>query len=161
LHLDVEVAGGNRVTLYQILLFVHILAGVVWVGGVIHTEALQADAQRSGDGRAVVQVSATNRKWFLIPSLVVIVFGVWLTVEAGRSFSELWVWASLAGTILAAVFGALVLSREGLRVAAIYDERGADDANVRDRIGRLARLRHGHTALLVLLLALMIWKPGA
>jgi len=80
------------VTLYHLLLFIHILLGMVWVGGIVHSEVQILGAERSRDPSRVVEayvsLAATNRKLFLIPSWAVTGFGAWLVVETNRSFTE-------------------------------------------------------------------------
>jgi len=151
------------VTLYHLLLFFHILLGIVWVGGIVHSEAQVIGAERSRDPDRVVDayvgLAATNRKLFLGPSWAVTGFGAWLVVETNRSFGELWIVLSMAGSVVAAAVGLVVLAAEGRRITHMVRE-GQDREVVLARIFRLSRLRKVHTLLLVGVLALMVWKPG-
>ena len=150
-------------TLYHILLFIHILLGMVWVGGIIHAEVQIIGAERSRDPSRVVDayasLAATNRKLFLIPSWAVTGFGAWLVVETDRSFTELWIVLAMTGSLLAAGVGLVVLATEGMRISRMVRE-GQDREVVLARIFRLSRLRKVHTLVLVGVLALMIWQPG-
>ena len=44
-----SVEGRHIVTLYHLILFIHVLLGVVWVGGIIHSEVQIIGAERSRD----------------------------------------------------------------------------------------------------------------
>lgn len=155
--------GRRDVTLYHVLLFVHILLGVVWIGGIVHSEAQIIAAERSRDPVRVVDayvgLAAVNRKLFLIPSWAVTGFGIWLVVETNRSFTELWIILAMVGSLLAAGVGLVVLAGEGMRISRMVRE-GRDREVVLARIFRLSRLRKVHTLVLVGVLALMIWKPA-
>ena len=150
-------------TLYHLLLFIHILLGMVWVGGIVHSEVQILGAERSRDPSRVVEayvsLAATNRKLFLIPSWAVTGFGAWLVVETNRSFTELWIVLAMGGSLLAAGVGLVVLAAEGMRISRLVRE-GQDREVVLARIFRLSRLRKVHTFVLVGVLALMIWQPG-
>ena len=150
-------------TLYHLLLFIHILLGMVWVGGIVHSEVQIIGAERSRDPSRVVDayvsLAATNRKLFLIPSWGVTGFGAWLVVETNRSFTELWIILAMIGSLLAAGVGLVVLATEGMRISRMVRE-GQDREVVLARIFRLSRLRKVHTLVLVGVLALMIWQPG-
>ena len=150
-------------TLYHLLLFIHILLGMVWVGGIVHSEVQIIGAERSRDPSRVVDayvsLAATNRKLFLIPSWAVTGFGAWLVVETNRSFTELWSVLAMIGSLLAAGVGLVVLAAEGMRISRLVRE-GQDREVVLARIFRLSRLRKVHTLVLVGVLALMIWQPG-
>jgi len=150
------------VTLYHLLLFIHVLLGVVWVGGIVHSEVQIIGAERSHDPARVAEVyvnlAAANRKLFLVPSWGVTGFGIWLVVETNRSFTELWIVLAMIGSILAAGVGLLVLAAEGRRISQMVRE-GQDRQIMLARIFRLSRLRKVHTLVLVGVLALMIWQP--
>ena len=150
-------------TLYHLLLFIHILLGMVWVGGIVHSEVQIIGAERSRDPSRVVDayvsLAATNRKLFLIPSWAVTGFGAWLVVETNRSFAELWIVLAMIGSLLAAGVGLVVLAAEGMKISRMVRER-QDREVVLARIFRLSRLRKVHTLVLVSVLALMIWQPG-
>ena len=149
--------GRRDVTLYHVLLFVHILLGVVWIGGQIIAAERSRDPVRVVD--AYVGLAAVNRKLFLIPSWAVTGFGIWLVVETNRSFTELWIILAMVGSLLAAGVGLVVLAGEGMRISRMVRE-GRDREVVLARIFRLSRLRKVHTLVLVGVLALMIWKPA-
>ena len=150
-------------TLYHLLLFIHILLGMVWVGGIVHSEVQIIGAARSRDPSRVVDayvsLAATNRKLFLIPSWAVTGFGAWLVVETNRSFTELWIVLAMIGSLLAAGVGLVVLAAEGMKISRMVREE-QDREVVLARIFRLSRLRKVHTLVLGGVLALMIWQPG-
>ena len=64
------------------ILFFHIIAVIIWMGGSIYVEALMAAVGRSNDESGLVgvfrKVGATNRRLFNIAGVATIVFGFWL-----------------------------------------------------------------------------------
>ena len=73
-------------TLYEWLLFLHVLAGMVWLGGAVFVAALGTLVVRRRDGEEVVRFSATLRRIgpaVLAPAPPAVVgFGVWLVVDS-------------------------------------------------------------------------------
>jgi uncharacterized membrane protein len=152
------------VELHEGLLFFHILGSIIWVGGVIVQNAVMARASRAPDRTAVHRLAAELEwvgPWLIGPSsLVVIGLGIWLVLleewqpspscgSGCRSSS----WPSQR----------LRASSPGLskRISRLADERGAEDGEVRDRLSRLLWLARIDMLILVVVLWLMVFKPGA
>ena len=150
-------------TLYRVLLFSHVLMAMVWIGGIVHSEAQFKTIERSRDPEqgigSYVSLAAVNRKLFLLPSWLVIGLGIWLVVESNRSFSERWIAAALVGSLLAASVGVAWLAAEGIRITKLV-RGGSNRDEALIRIFRLSRLRKLHLLVLIAVLALMVWQPS-
>lgn len=101
-----------------------------------------------------------------IGTLLAFVFGLWLVHEAGYGYGDGWVVAAIVTLIAANALGGAGGRRDektaklARELAASGDEPSAElRARVRDPIS--LALSYGSGLLLVLVLALMIWKPGA
>ena len=108
--------------LYEWLLFLHILAAMIWVGGLVLLNVLAALVLRSGDRESVARLIATLRvvgPATLAPSMIgVVVFGIWLVIDSDAwGFGQTWI-------VLA-----LVLFAAAFLVGAVYQSRTAMEPN--------------------------------
>jgi hypothetical protein len=135
-----------RVSLYEWLLFLHLLTAFLLVAGVVGFGVLVFGR----DDAAVVRALAPPAMaLWNVGGLGVIVFGVWLALEVDGY--ELW-----DGWIIAAIVLWFIASGAGGRLAAGLRE-GKSVAGIDG-----ARAIVGVMSLTTLLLLIdMIWKPGA
>lgn len=151
--------------LHDWLMFFHILGAIVWVGGTIVLAAMMERASRSPDRTAVLRLSR-ELEWvgprLIGPSaLVVIALGIWLVpVEEDLSFSQPWIWLSLVLVAVTMVQNGIYSAPEGKRIARLAEERGPEDREVRRRLSRLLWLGRLDVLILVVVLWLMVFKPG-
>jgi uncharacterized membrane protein len=145
------------------LLLVHILAGMVWIGGIAVLGAIGVRAVRDRDEGAPARVSATLRAIgpvVLAPAPVLLVgFGVWLVAHSPAwAFDQRWVQVGLGLFAAAFAVGAAHQSR-----TAIAAERAAARGDRDEAVRQLSRWLWG-TALIVALLVVAVWdmvfKPG-
>lgn len=149
--------------LHEWLLFLHILAAIVWVGAAITVTAVIVRAKRGPDRARV----ASGLDW-IGPQLigpaaaVVIGLGLWLTIiEDEIDFSDSWIWLSLVLVVVSNVLGIGYFGPEGKRIGRIVAERGPDEPEIRQRIDRLLILDAVDLLILAVVLWLMVFKPGA
>jgi uncharacterized membrane protein len=81
--------------LYDWLLFLHIVAAMVWVGGLVALTAFGAHARRSRQREAVARFVGSLRvvgPFVLGPaSALVIAFGIWLVIDSSAwDFGQSW-----------------------------------------------------------------------
>jgi uncharacterized membrane protein len=152
------------VTGYEVLLFLHILFVVVWVGGDVMIQAFALRALSAGPERTVQ--FARDVEWVgnrvLVPaSLAVVIFGVWLVLDQEAwEFSQFWISAGLAMFLISFVTGAFFLGPRSGRIAALANERGPEDPEVQRLISRNVLVSRIELVLLVLIVADMVVKPG-
>jgi uncharacterized membrane protein len=159
------------VSRYDWLLFLHVLSAFALVGAVVlFTIVIAASWNRDlpSDVVRLFQVSRVGDALAGIGAIGVLVFGIWLAIDADGY--ELWDGWIIAAFVLWAAFGA-VGSREGKVYNAARDRarallrEGKDVPNAELRA--LVRDRRGlwlHVATIVIVLAFlvdMIFKPGA
>ena len=151
--------------LHEWLMFLHILAAIVWVGAVILMNAMMARASRAPD-RIAVHRLARDLEWagprLIGPSAAMVIgLGIWLTLlEKDLAFSQLWIWVSLVLVAVSMVQNGIYSAPEGKRISRLADERGAEDREVRHRLNRLLWLARLDILILVAVLWLMVFKPG-
>ena len=146
---------------YEILLFLHIAAAVVWLGSGFLLQLLLFRADGSDDD-GLKQGIASNSGWmaqriFIPASLVVLIVGILLTIEGPWSFGDLWVVLGLAGYAVSFLIGILFLEPEGKRI------HGAMAAGEQDRaafmIRRINAVSRIELTVLYLVVAAMVLKP--
>jgi len=151
-------------TLYKSLVFVHVFAAIVWVGGAFFFQVKIAQFKRAGDNAGFLQLGRDaehiGQRLFMPASVVVLLAGIAMVWYGPFAF-DLWIVLALVGIVLTALTGALYLGPTGGKLAALVEERGFDDPSVlamRDRVITVSRLDY---AVLVLVVLDMVFKPGA
>lgn len=150
-------------TLYELLLFVHVLAAATWVGGAVMLKVQSARALRSNPERAAELALETERvgTTVLMPaSIALLVAGLWMVFEGDWGFGPLWVKLGLGIYVVSAVAGAVFLGPLYKQVGELRAERGAGDAEVAARLKRISDLSWIDLGLLVAAVFVMTVKPG-
>ncbi len=150
---------------YDWLVLLHIIAATVWVGGGFATQVYAERARRTADparqasfGRDIQWVGS---RIFAPASLVVIVVGiVMVLVNPAWDFSQLWITLALAGVAISVITGAVFLGPESGRIGKLIGERGVEDPEVQRRIGRTRVISRIDYVVLLLVVGLMVFKPG-
>jgi uncharacterized membrane protein len=150
-------------SLYEWLLFLHVVAAMVWVGGTALTSVLATIVARRQDRRAVEQfvsnLSTVGPLVMAPATLGVVGFGIWLVLDSDAwDFGQTWVWLALVLFAGAFVVGAAFQSR-----SAIAARRAADAGDDAEASRQLARWAWGSRAILILLVVAawdMVFKPG-
>jgi len=148
---------------YEILLFLHVLAAIVWLGSNFALQTLVVRAQRTDD-RVLIKKLAENAGWlaqriFIPFSLAVLVFGILLTIEGPWGFGDLWIVLGLSGYALSFLAGILFLEPEGKRIDAAIAAHGPESAQAAHHIRRINVVQRMELAILFLLVAVMVLKP--
>jgi hypothetical protein len=166
--------GGTTTGIYKVLLLLHILSVVVGIGAVMLNGVYAAQAQkRPGPaGRAVSEAneavsSIAEYVIYLIP-----VFGLLLVMFSGGAwkFSQTWVWLAIIVYVLAIGISHSVLIPGHRRINALLSEMEQGPppaggpppqvATIEELGKRQAVAGMAANLLVVVLLILMIWKPG-
>ena len=149
--------------LYDWLLFLHVLAAMIWVGGGIMLATAAARVLRDPDRGAVGRLTRSLRvlgPLVLAPATVAVLgLGIGLVVDTDAwDFGQLWLQLGVGLFAAAFVIGATWQSRTAI-AATRAAERGDDGEGRR----QLRRWLAGY-ALIVLLLVVAVWdmttKPG-
>ena len=128
---------------YEVLLFLHLLGAFAIFSALLATTALAfgwpPDEVEAPTRRRLSMLAA---RLFDVGGLVVLVFGIWLALDIdGYSLFDLWILAAIVLWVMVAALG----------------------RRARDTVGEasFARWHWLRAAVVVLLLADMIFKPGA
>ena len=151
-------------SLYELLLFVHIIAVVVWVGGSVTLQLISMRVMKAGDPARRASL-AGDMEWlgarvFTPASGIVLLFGIFLVLNGNWEWGEPWIGAGLAIWVVSTVLGIAFFGPEVGRVQTLAGAEGPDSPAVTARINRLLLVARVDLALLVLAVFLMSTKPG-
>jgi uncharacterized membrane protein len=157
------------VSKYDWLLFLHITGAFLLLGGGVVAGALNVAALRRDRPSEILVLFGLIRiavVAIIAGTVLAFVFGLWLVNEVGYGFGDTWIVAAIVLLIAGNAIGGYAGSRDA-RTAKLAEElvaRGDTpsaelQARVRDPITLVCN--YGSGLILVALLALMIWKPGA
>lgn len=149
----------------EFFLFLHILCAIVGFGGVIIAGPGMSRAVRlkGEEGRAVFETASRQVKISQIFIYAVFVFGLVIVfVTDFIDFSELWLSISMGIYIIALVISLAVLMPSDRRMHALFETQTQEALAELDKLGSRTAMVSGFNHLLfVVILILMIWKPGA
>lgn len=150
-------------TVYQWLLFLHILAAMIWLGGLVALTVLSALAVRSRDEAVVARFVSSLRvlgPLTLAPAmLAVLALGIGLVLQSDAwAFDQGWIVLALSLFVAVVVVGLAFQAR-----AAIGAQRAAAAGDHAEAVRLLRRWAWGMRLILVLLVLTtwdMVVKPG-
>lgn len=151
-------------TLYRILLFVHVTTIAIWVGGGFMLMLLGARAAKEGPPPPqMVTRNLEMAEWlgphFYLPViLTTLVTGIWLVVESGLGFGHFFILFGLGMVIVAAGMGVGFFVPRAKALIAHINEKGID-AEAQAMMGQVAMVSKIMLALLVLTIFTMTYKP--
>ena len=143
-------------TLYLLLKFIHVLAIIVWVGGIFALTLLNARASGSGSATAQAEVGRLSEYFGSVaigPAMIVAVLaGIATAWRIGFPFGSLWIVWGLIGFVIS---GALIgfIGRTARQFGELPTAAGQAAAQAKAIRGRLLTLN----ALNILILASVVW----
>jgi uncharacterized membrane protein len=151
-------------TWYELLLFLHIVAAIVWLGAglLINIQAIRAERARDSEGlrRISTDAAALSETLFIPASLATLVFGILLVVDGPWSLDYLWIVLGLIGYAGTFLTGILVMKPGSEKLAAIMERDGMSaEAEIETR--KLLTKSRFDTVVLYLVVAVMVLKPTA
>jgi uncharacterized membrane protein len=157
------------VTTYQWLLMLHVTAAFLFVGGSVAAGILNTMAIRSERPSETAYLLKSIRLTLPViglGSITALLLGIWLWHEAGYGIDAWWIWAALVLWVLANALGGRggrhqEKTRELAEELAAKGDASTEElkALLRDPQGLALSYLAGLATLLILIL--MIWKPGA
>jgi uncharacterized membrane protein len=157
------------VSTYDWLLMIHVTGAFLFLGGgaaagILNLRAWYAD--RPSEVALLLRlISRVAVPAIGIGSVLSLIFGIWLVHHAGYSYGTFWVWAAIVLWAVAVALGGRggrYQSKAGTEAARLAGESDTMTPElrtlVRDPVGNA--LSYGSGLTLVLILVLMIWKPG-
>lgn len=150
-------------SLYEFLLFVHVLAAAVWVGALVFFVFLLELALRSDDRSLILRMIEYDDRLapiLYIPAVIlVLTAGVGLVLDGPWSFGDGWIIAGIVLLLSAFVLGVGFLLPAVKRLRAAVDAAGVESAEVGSQLGRYRFLSWADAATLVVAVFVMTVKP--
>jgi uncharacterized membrane protein len=158
-------------TTYQWLLFIHITGAFLLAGGVVVAGAFNLAAHTRERPSEIALLYGLTR--FAVVAIIsgavlTLVFGLWLVGEApqGYGFSQAWVIVAIILWLIGMGTGEMGGMRDrqthefASKLAAEGDQPSSElKARMRDPISLV--LSYGSGLVILAMLAIMVWKPGA
>jgi len=147
----------------DLLLTVHVLAAVIWVGGSITILSL-GYYLRSRDIDTRVEYTRWT-EWlapriFAPASIGVIVAGPLLVDEIGYEFNEPWIHVGFLGWFISFAIGVGFYGREGKKREQLIEQHGPEHESVSASVNRVLRVATIDTLVITLVVIDMTIKPG-
>ena len=150
-------------TLYEFLLFLHVVAAIIWLGAGFVLAVLMFGAQLAGDREKEAghhsDVDWLAERLFIPASMATLVFGLLLIAEGPWSFDQLWITLGLVGWLASFGIGILYFKPEAERIDKLAAEHGPDHPELRRRISRVNAVDRFELTILFLVVADMTLKP--
>jgi uncharacterized membrane protein len=150
-------------TIYELLLFLHIAATIIWLGAAFALTLLAFGAARANDIAAKATVNAHQEylavRLFIPAALGTLIFGLLLVAEGSWSLDQLWIVIGLAGFLVSFLTGTLYFKPEGERIDELVERHGPGHPEVTRRIEMLEAVGRIELAILFLVAADMAIKP--
>ena len=120
---------------YELFLFIHIAAAIIWVGGGFMLIVLGIQAENSGDENRLrtvfEQVGGVVNKVIVPSSLVVVLMGIVMVIDGPWSFDYLWLVLGLIGYLATFATGIGILTPQAEKLAERLASDGMTVANAK------------------------------
>jgi hypothetical protein len=153
-------------TSYQIFRFVHLMGAIGWAGSAIAFLALGRAQLAAGDYQGISSVirrsEALGKLVFIPAGLLTVGSGIaMVATQPAIRFTDLWILLGIAGIVLSGVVQAVFAGPSVKQFDALAEEHGTDAVELRDPAGRMNLAAALDTGLLLLVVGVMVFRPGA
>jgi uncharacterized membrane protein len=149
---------------YQLILYLHILSGVVWVGGAIYAQLLAIRVSRASDPTELPIVARHTAylglRVFGPASLLIIITGSVMTLQ-NWSFGQLWIAVAVGLWVLSAALGAIYVGPRIGKVGELFAEQGPASVEARALLDRMFLVSRLELVAFFVIVGLMVFKPGS
>jgi uncharacterized membrane protein len=151
-------------TLFSALKFLHVVAAIIWVGGVITTTLLNLRLARTRDTAAMSALSSVGvfvGQWVFGPAAALtLLAGIATALTAGFQMRSLWIIWGFAAILISILLGATLIRITTQRLATLATGSNRDGAQVAALQSRLSMLNALNILLLLSAVWAMVAKPG-
>lgn len=152
-------------SLYELLLLLHIISAIVWVGAATTYFALELRTDLSGDLEREASQNDDGAwlapRLFIPASMATLIFGVLAAIEGNWDFGSLWIIIGLVGFGVSFATGVGYFEPQMKKLAAAMESGGAADPGVRRRVASLKMVGRIELAVLYVVVVSMVAKPTA
>ena len=148
--------------LYRIMLFVHVMAVIMWIGTgiVFQVVAEQAARRRDATKTAALATLGTTFGKVYFPALAILVLltGLWMVIDGEWGFDHVFVLGGLLGIVAAMVTGATVIGPTSERLQQSV-AGGVASADTNEHLVRLRDVGRIDLVVMTTVVFLMTYKP--
>ncbi len=151
-------------TLYRILLFVHVAAAAAWFGGGVMIHVIMERARASNDAGRISALlddaEHLGKRYFGPATVVTFLAGLWLVFEGDWGFDHVFILGGLGGVLLSSILGFVMIQPAATKAATVLSQAGAVTDEVRASLQRVLNISRADLVLLLVVIFLMTSKPG-
>jgi uncharacterized membrane protein len=150
--------------MYDLLLTIHVLAAVIWVGGGAAMHILGRRVLKRGDGKEIYEfskeINTVSLRLYAPTSLILLIAGVLLVNEAGYDFGDLWITLGFLGWAISFLVGIGYYGPQDKKLQALVADKGPTDAGVARNVRQALMVNQVELLILFLVVIDMTTKPG-
>jgi uncharacterized membrane protein len=150
-------------TFYELLLALHVIVAIIWLGSGFVIALLIFGAKRAGDAAKeaslVKDVEWLAPRLFIPSSLATVIVGFLLVAEGSWDLGQAWISFGLAGWLFSFGIGIGFFKPQSELIAALAEQHGPDYPEVVRRAARITVLERFQLMVLFLVAADMVIKP--
>jgi uncharacterized membrane protein len=148
---------------YEFLLFVHIGAAMIWLGGAFTFQMYGTVVRRGGDtdeiARFAGRAGVLGERMFVPASLVVVLAGIGMMIDGNWDWGQLWVVFALVTFVASFLVGIAVLSPLAKRIGTTVAAEGPESPNAKALIRKIFRISRVDLAFMYAIVFAMTVKP--
>jgi uncharacterized membrane protein len=151
-----------RLSYYEVLLFLHIVAAAVWFGGGFLLLLLAARMSRRSDTQGLETLFRQANfiaKIFIPSGLLLLLVGILMVLEGPWSFGDLWIVLGLVGYATTFGSGMLIIRPEADRIVAALERDGGMTAESAAATAQMFRHMRFEYVVIAVVIADMVFKP--
>jgi uncharacterized membrane protein len=150
-------------TTYELLLLLHVLVVIVWLGAGFTMDLLFLRAERMGDPQELGRTGQLQDwlvpRLFIPASLATLVTGILVMWDGAWALDDVWITIGLVGWIAAFGVGILFLKPQSERLKDLVAHHGPTSVEVRRHARRMGVVARVQLLALFLVVADMVLKP--
>ncbi|HEX2070238.1 MAG TPA: DUF2269 family protein [Thermoleophilaceae bacterium] len=150
--------------MYDLLLTIHVLAAVVWVGGNISLHIYGRRVLKRGNPQEMYEFSKEINtiafRLYAPTSVILLVAGVLLVNEVGYDFGDLWITLAFLGWIFSFIVGVGYYGPHDKKLQALVAAEGPTAPGVVANVRQALLVNQIELLILVLVVIDMTIKPG-
>jgi uncharacterized membrane protein len=149
--------------LYRILLFVHVMAVIMWLGAGVVFQVLSERGGEDKDGSKMRRLAELGEEfgpgYFGALTVTVLLSGVALVLEGGWGFDQVFVIGGLAGIVISGGLGGAVIGPTSMRLQAALLTEGSPSDQARADFNKIRTVGRVDLLVMVAVVFLMTVKP--
>lgn len=146
----------------QVLLYVHLLAAIAWMGAGITLVLLARRAVQTGEEMAMIgQMEWLGGRVGGPSVILLLVTGVWMVARIGAwQFGQLWVILGLGGLVVLFLMGVAVHRPHYKQIRRAIEQYGEGSPEVQRQVRWSFRAGQVEVVVMAIVVLLMVFKPG-